>query len=337
MSAMRLGPRRRILPKAGRARVMDRPTAVAVAAYRRSSSERRRDCRVAPAAVRAPGPTTGSHRHRGERATTRTETRYSATTAPPPRSRHDHPHQPSRPHHRPRQGRRGLPRRRSARGSSAGGDGMSEPLLLRRPRDTVARGRSRTSSGTGGRVGRLRHHRPALQRPHSRMTRSNSHGAKRHGKRVCRARSASTASLRTTSARLTECGRVSRGWVVASVDYRHAFAFQDAPPTACGSCGSASGSRPTPTRRSAATAPRRGGRRSPTCTGRTCGLAGMAAGARPTSTYLRPARRAPDREAATTGVVTCPMFTAAGDTILDPWAGSCTTGRPPRTRGGVQS
>lgn len=35
------------------------------------------------------------------------------------------------------------------------------------------------------------------------------------------------AGLRTS---LAECGRVSRGWVIATLDYHHAFTFEDQPP-----------------------------------------------------------------------------------------------------------
>ena len=71
---------------------------------------------------------------------------------------------------------------------------------------------------------------PYSDRTHE-MTRSNSNGARRHGNRVLSGSfgfdSITTGDL---SAVMSDAGRVSRRWVVANMDYRHAFAFTDAPP-----------------------------------------------------------------------------------------------------------
>ncbi len=71
---------------------------------------------------------------------------------------------------------------------------------------------------------------PYSERTHE-GTRSNSGAAKRHGNRVLSGSfgfdSITEDALRTG---LADCGRVSRGWVVATLDYRHAFALEQAPP-----------------------------------------------------------------------------------------------------------
>lgn len=71
---------------------------------------------------------------------------------------------------------------------------------------------------------------PYSDRTHE-MTRSNSQGARRHGNRVL---SGSFGFDSVTDVEvcdlLAEAGRISRGWVVANVDYRHAFGFDAAPP-----------------------------------------------------------------------------------------------------------
>lgn len=63
------------------------------------------------------------------------------------------------------------------------------------------------------------------------MTRSNSDRAKGHGNRVLSGSfgfdSISEADL---SLIMAEAGRVTRGWVVANLDYKHAFAFDQQPP-----------------------------------------------------------------------------------------------------------
>lgn len=71
---------------------------------------------------------------------------------------------------------------------------------------------------------------PFSARTHE-MTRSNSQGAKRHGNRVLSGSfgfdSVTDDEIREA---LAEAGRVSRGWVVANLDYRHAFTFDATPP-----------------------------------------------------------------------------------------------------------
>lgn len=71
---------------------------------------------------------------------------------------------------------------------------------------------------------------PYSDRTHE-MTRSNSNGAKRHGNRVLSGSFGfNSITAEALSAILSDAGRVSRRWVVANLDYRHAFAFQDSPP-----------------------------------------------------------------------------------------------------------
>jgi site-specific DNA-methyltransferase (adenine-specific) len=71
---------------------------------------------------------------------------------------------------------------------------------------------------------------PYSDRTHE-MTRSNSNGAKRHGNRVLSGSFGfNSISAEDLAVVLGEAGRVSRRWVVANVDYRHAFAFHDSPP-----------------------------------------------------------------------------------------------------------
>jgi site-specific DNA-methyltransferase (adenine-specific) len=71
---------------------------------------------------------------------------------------------------------------------------------------------------------------PYGERTHQ-MTRSNSQGAKRHGNRVLSGSFGfDSVTDEQVRAVLGECGRVSRGWVVANVDYRHAFTFDEMPP-----------------------------------------------------------------------------------------------------------
>ncbi|MDF2915959.1 MAG: 66, gp66 [Microbacterium sp.] len=73
---------------------------------------------------------------------------------------------------------------------------------------------------------------PPYSRTTHEMTRSNSTRAREHGNRVLSGNfgfdSISEADLRSV---LTSAGRVTRGWVVATLDYRHAFAFDQAPPS----------------------------------------------------------------------------------------------------------
>lgn len=64
---------------------------------------------------------------------------------------------------------------------------------------------------------------------------------------------------------LVQSGRISRGWVVATLDYRHAVAFDIDPPFGLKVNGSGCGSRRTRRRNYLATDPRRDGRLSHTC------------------------------------------------------------------------
>ena len=62
-------------------------------------------------------------------------------------------------------------------------------------------------------------------------TRSNSHGAKRHGNRVLSGNFGFDAVTGDdVRAILGECGRLTRRWVVANLDYRHAVPFHETPP-----------------------------------------------------------------------------------------------------------
>ena len=71
---------------------------------------------------------------------------------------------------------------------------------------------------------------PYSDRTHE-MTRSNSNGAKRHGNRVLSGTFGfDSITAEDLSEVMTECGRISRRWVVANMDYRHAFAFTETPP-----------------------------------------------------------------------------------------------------------
>lgn len=71
---------------------------------------------------------------------------------------------------------------------------------------------------------------PYSDRTHE-MTRSNSNGAKRHGNRVLSGSFGfDSITLDDLNAVMGEAGRVSSGWVVANLDYRHAFQMHDNPP-----------------------------------------------------------------------------------------------------------
>lgn len=71
---------------------------------------------------------------------------------------------------------------------------------------------------------------PYSDRTHE-MTRSNSQGAKRHGNRVLSGTFGfDSVTEEEVGTLLAEAGRISRGWVVANVDYRHAFTFDATPP-----------------------------------------------------------------------------------------------------------
>lgn len=71
---------------------------------------------------------------------------------------------------------------------------------------------------------------PYSDRTHE-MTRSNSNGAKRHGNRVLSGSFGfDSITAEDLALALSTAGRISRRWLVANVDYRHAFAFSDAPP-----------------------------------------------------------------------------------------------------------
>lgn len=63
------------------------------------------------------------------------------------------------------------------------------------------------------------------------MTRSNSHRAREHGNRVLSGSFGfDSLTLEDISRLMSEAGRISRSWVVANMDYRHAFAFTSSPP-----------------------------------------------------------------------------------------------------------
>lgn len=71
---------------------------------------------------------------------------------------------------------------------------------------------------------------PYSDRTHE-NTRSNSQGAKRHGNRVLSGNFGFNAiGGDEVGAVLSECGRLSRRWVVANLDYRHAVPMHDNPP-----------------------------------------------------------------------------------------------------------
>jgi site-specific DNA-methyltransferase (adenine-specific) len=61
--------------------------------------------------------------------------------------------------------------------------------------------------------------------------RSNSRAASRHGNRVLSGNFGfDSITPEQVKAVMAECGRVTRRWVVSSLDYRHAFAYEENPP-----------------------------------------------------------------------------------------------------------
>lgn len=72
---------------------------------------------------------------------------------------------------------------------------------------------------------------PYSERTH-RDARSNSASARARSNRVLSGLRRDFGSITEDELRavLAECGRASRGWVISSLDYRHAFAFETSPP-----------------------------------------------------------------------------------------------------------
>lgn len=175
---------------------------------------------------------------------------------------------------------------------------------------------------------------PYSDRTHD-MARSNSHGAKRHGNRVLSGSfgfdSIAEDDLRAV---LAECGRISRGWVVASLDFRHAFAFDASPPAGLRLLRIGAWVKTNPNPQISGDRPAQGWEAiaymhrtdiRPTWNG----------GGRAANFYLPSAQREDHPTVKPLPMVAqlVRWFSNPGDMILDPWAGSCTTGRAAKDEG----
>jgi len=175
---------------------------------------------------------------------------------------------------------------------------------------------------------------PYSDRTHE-MTRSNSHGARRHGNRVLSGSFGfdciSEEDLRTT---LGECGRISRGWVVASIDYRHAFAFQDEPPPGLRMLRVGVWLKTNPNPQISGDRPAQGWE-AIAYMHRTDIRPKWNGGGRAANFHLPSAQREGHPTTKPLPMVSqlVRWFTNPGDSILDPWAGSGTTGRAAKDEG----
>lgn len=169
---------------------------------------------------------------------------------------------------------------------------------------------------------------PYSDRTHD-MTRSNSHGAKRHGNRVLSGNfgfdSISEEDLRLV---LAECGRITRGWVVANLDFRHAFAFDENPPPGLRLLRIGAWVKTNPNPQISGDRPAQGWEAiaylhradiRPKWNG----------GGRAANFHMPSAQREGHPTAKPLPMIAqlVRWFTNPGDLILDPYAGSCTVGR----------
>lgn len=175
---------------------------------------------------------------------------------------------------------------------------------------------------------------PYSDRTHD-MTRSNSHGAKRHGNRVLSGNfgfdSISEEDLRDV---LAECGRVSRGWVVANLDFRHAFAFDEKPPPGLRLLRIGAWVKTNPNPQISGDRPAQGWE-AIAYLHRTDLRPKWNGGGRAANFYLPSAQREEHPTAKPLPMVAqfVRWFTNPDDLILDPWAGSCTVGRAAKDEG----
>lgn len=175
---------------------------------------------------------------------------------------------------------------------------------------------------------------PYSDRTHN-MTRSNSHGAKRHGNRVLSGNfgfgSISEADLRSV---LTECGRVTRRWVVASLDYRHSFALDAEPPSGLRLLRIGVWLKTNPNPQISGDRPAQGWE-SIAYLHRADLAPKWNGGGRAANYHLPSAQRAdhPTAKPLTMVADWVRLFTNPGETILDPFAGSGTTLRAAKDEG----
>lgn len=175
---------------------------------------------------------------------------------------------------------------------------------------------------------------PFSERTHD-MTRSNSHGAKRHGNRVLSGNfgfdSISEEDLRDV---LAECGRITNGWVVASLDFRHAFAFDAEPPPGLRLLRIGAWVKTNPNPQISGDRPAQGWE-AIAYMHRTDLRPKWNGGGRAANFYLPSAQNENHPTAKPLPMVAqlVRWFTNPGDLILDPWAGSCTTGRAAKDEG----
>lgn len=175
---------------------------------------------------------------------------------------------------------------------------------------------------------------PYSDRTHE-MTRSNSGRAREHGNRVLSG-TFGFDSITETDLRdvLTRCGEISRGWVIASLDYHHAFAFDANPPAGLRLLRIGVWLKKNPNPQISGDRPAQGWE-AIAYFHRTDTRPKWNGGGKAANYYLASAQREGHPTAKPLEMIAdlVRLFTNPGDTILDPFAGSGTTLRAAKDEG----
>ena len=167
---------------------------------------------------------------------------------------------------------------------------------------------------------------PYSDRTHE-MTRSNSGRAREHGNRVLSGNFGfDCISEEDLRASLAAAGRVTRGWVVANLDYRHAFAFDAEPPTGLRLLRIGVWVKKNPNPQISGDRPAQGWE-SIAYMHRTDRRPSWNGGGKAANYVMASAQRLDHPTAKPVSMVRdwVRLFTKPGDTVLDPFAGSGTT------------